>query len=107
MVVACIAFVILTSQARFTHHNVSRIQAFYAAQAGTNYALEMLRTNDSNWDPAIVGLPYTHNLCRGCVAPDVDEPGLPTPVQNVAITVDDSDGDGILEIHARADYTPP
>lgn len=39
-----ILFTLISSQARFSHHKVSRIQAFYAAQAGMNYALEQLRT---------------------------------------------------------------
>lgn len=34
---------IMASQSRLTHHKVSRIQAYYAAMAGVNYALEMLR----------------------------------------------------------------
>ncbi len=34
---------IVSSQSRLTHHNVSRIRAYYACQAGMNYTLEMLR----------------------------------------------------------------
>ncbi len=34
----------MASQARLTHHQVSRIQAYYAALAGMNYAYERLRT---------------------------------------------------------------
>lgn len=34
----------MASQARLTHHQVSRIQAYYAAYAGMNYAYERLRT---------------------------------------------------------------
>jgi Tfp pilus assembly protein PilX len=37
----------MSSQSRLTHHQVSRIQAYYAAQAGMNYALERLRI--PNW----------------------------------------------------------
>ncbi|MCX5697276.1 MAG: hypothetical protein NTU54_04840 [Candidatus Omnitrophica bacterium] len=46
-VVVALANMILSfmhSQSRFTHHEVSRIQAYYAAQAAMNYALEKLRT---------------------------------------------------------------
>jgi Tfp pilus assembly protein PilX len=47
LVVASLATVILSlilSHARLTHHQTSRIQAYYAAMAGVNYALEQLRT---------------------------------------------------------------
>ena len=46
LVVVILANVILNiilSQSRLTHHQVSRIQAYYAAQAGMNLALENLR----------------------------------------------------------------
>ena len=44
VVSATISLLLMSTQARLTHHQVSRIQAFYAAQAGINYALEQLRT---------------------------------------------------------------
>jgi len=42
---------IISSQSRITQHQVSRIQAYYAAQAGMNYALEMLRTGLWTFNP--------------------------------------------------------
>lgn len=39
---------IITSQSRLTHHQVSRIQAYYASMAGVNYALERLRVGTWN-----------------------------------------------------------
>jgi hypothetical protein len=39
---------IITSHGRLTHHQVSRIQAYYACMAGVNYALEQLRTGAWN-----------------------------------------------------------
>lgn len=39
----------LASHARLTHHQVSRIQAYYAALAGMNYAYDRLRVGDPNW----------------------------------------------------------
>lgn len=39
---------IIGSQSRLTHHQVSRIQAYYASMAGVNYALERLRTGTWN-----------------------------------------------------------
>lgn len=50
LVVVILANVILStilSQSRLTHHQISRIQAYYAAMAGMNYALEQLRLG--NW----------------------------------------------------------
>jgi Tfp pilus assembly protein PilX len=100
---ANIALVLIRSQFRLTHHQVSRIQAFYAAQAGTNYALEKLRTNDPDWTT-----PGTHRLCRGCTAVgDINEPDLPYSIQYVDITVG-APGSGIgptREITATARYT--
>src|SRR3989338_8459923 len=56
LVVVSLATVILSlilSHARLTHHQTSRIHAYYAALAGMNYAIEKLRVGtDSNW-PAI------------------------------------------------------
>jgi len=40
---ASVVLSIMVSQARLTHHQASRIQAYYASQAGVNYAIEMLR----------------------------------------------------------------
>ncbi len=69
-VVLCIVFVVLTlasvilsiisNQTRFTHHQVSRIQAYYAAMAGVTYALEQLRTGiwTSGSCPGPVGCPF-------------------------------------------------
>lgn len=41
---ANVILLIISSQSRLTHHQIGRIQAYYAAQAGINYALENLRT---------------------------------------------------------------
>jgi len=84
VILANVILTIISSQSRLTHHQVSRIQAHYAAMAGVNYALEMLRINDPNW--LIPSSP--HNLCNGCAAPaDINEPNLPASVTNVAIRV--------------------
>jgi Tfp pilus assembly protein PilX len=51
MVVLVLAGVILnivSTQSRLTHHQVSRIQAYYAGMAGINYAYEQLRL--ANWN---------------------------------------------------------
>ncbi len=54
IVVVALATVILriiSNQARLTHHQVSRIQALYAAKAGMVLAFEKLRTGDWSQDP--------------------------------------------------------
>jgi len=48
---ATVILSIIASQARLTHHQVSRIQAYYASMAGVNYATEMLR--NGTWSPAV------------------------------------------------------
>lgn len=44
VVLANVALSVIASQSRLTHHQVSRIRAFYAAQAGMVLAIENLRT---------------------------------------------------------------
>lgn len=53
---------IMQRQSRFTHHKTSRIKAYYAAQAGMNYALEMLKTGTWTADAAI-----KYACINGCV----------------------------------------
>jgi hypothetical protein len=43
LLVAYITLVFFSSQSRLSHHQVSRIQAYYAGMAGINYAFEQLR----------------------------------------------------------------
>ncbi len=101
---------VISNQARLTHHQVSRIQAQYAARAGVIYALDKLRRNDdANW-PA-TGT-YTRTMLKsGASSPgDFNEPNLPGSVQSVVITVG-APGTGISgtrKITAAADflYTP-
>lgn len=47
VILAVIILNIILSHSRLTQHQVGRIQAYYAAMAGINYALEQLRTG--NW----------------------------------------------------------
>lgn len=44
VVLARVVLNIILNQASVSHHRQSRVQAYYAAQAGVNYALEKLRT---------------------------------------------------------------
>ena len=54
LVVVSLVTVILSfilSHARLTHHQTSRIQAYYASMAGINYALEKLRVREWAYSP--------------------------------------------------------
>lgn len=88
---------IMSSQSRLTHHQVSRIQAYYSAMAGANYAFDKLRRADdlTNWPiPAAAGT-YSHCLCRTLVgncgvggpACDMADGTIPNSVQWVLISV--------------------
>ncbi|MCK9603936.1 MAG: hypothetical protein M0R66_06240 [Candidatus Omnitrophica bacterium] len=43
VILSNVILTIISSQSRLTHHEISRIRAYYAAQAGLIYAMEMLR----------------------------------------------------------------
>lgn len=107
IVLAGVVLNIMLIQFRLSHHQISRIQAYYAAQAGVNYALEKLRLgNDPDW-PAVGS--YTRFLCRsGCSGPgDINDSDLPAPIQQVEIIISNP-GSGIAgtrPVSARATYT--
>lgn len=67
IVVLILSVVILTTmsnQSRLTHHQVGRIQAYYASMASINYALEMLKIGAPNgWTVASCPSP------AGCTMP--------------------------------------
>ncbi len=79
LVLASAILNIILSQATFSRHQASRVQAYYAAMAGANYAFEKLRSGNqpSYWyrpspDPNVT---YTHCICRSapfntCTYPD-------------------------------------
>ncbi|MGE5197018.1 MAG: hypothetical protein ACM3IL_00730 [Deltaproteobacteria bacterium] len=97
---------IILSQARISYHQVSRVQAFYAAQAGCNYAIEKLRLGDDALCWPNTGA-YTVSMVRtggsGC---DVLEPDLPPSVQQVQIDVDATGGaNNPIRISTTATYT--
>ncbi|MDD5129339.1 MAG: hypothetical protein PHO40_06805 [Candidatus Omnitrophica bacterium] len=96
---------IILSQSRLTHHQISRIQAQYAAKAGVNYALEMLRTNNVDWPTTGE---YTRVMRRsGAVSPDFDEPNLPGSIDSVEITVYNpgTGPSGTRKVSAKAIFT--
>ena len=96
----------ISSQYRLTHHQISRIQGYYAAMAGINYAVDNLRTGA-----------WTVNSCLeaagGC---DLNDNGFPNTInQPVTIIIrpagsagcESPPGQAIACISATANYTPP
>jgi Tfp pilus assembly protein PilX len=73
---------LILSQSTLTKHQVSRTQAYFAGRMGMNYAIEMLRQNDSNWNSP---LSFNRTICRaGCTK---NEPDLPAAINNITIFV--------------------
>lgn len=116
IILANVVIGLITSQSRITHHQVSRIQAYYAAQAGLNYAREMIRLNKASWVPATAGQPaITGRLCNitagGCspaATNDVTDNNLPASIRSVTISIG-APNSGILgtrKIQAIVDYAP-
>jgi hypothetical protein len=72
------------SHGTLTQHQVSRTQAYFAARMGMNYAIEMLRQNDTNWPPNGT---YSRTICKsGC---DKNEADFPSSIKNITINVGD------------------
>jgi len=123
-VLATVILRIMSNQARLTHHQVSRIQAQYAAKAGVIYALDKLRKNDASWSATTPTVPVVKSMCQkvaavdpavpecDCRVPDITEPVLPNSVKCVNITVYDPAAaapnqgiSGTRKISANAVYT--
>jgi len=106
IILATVILRVIANQSRLTHHQVSRIQAQYAAKAGIIYALDKLRlNNDANWPTTGT---YTRTMYKSgaSAAGDFNEPDLPSSIQSVSITVY-APGTGISgtrKITATADY---
>ncbi len=79
---------IMSSHYRLTHHQVSRIQAYYGSMAGINYAYERLENNIAGWSP-VPNETKTFILCReagtGCNLP-VDS-SFPISIKKIEIKV--------------------
>ena len=87
IVVAILSTVILRimlSQSRLTHHQVSRIQAQYAARAGLVYALEMLKkgTADGGWGYSVLPAVNSCPNSSGCLVTDA---AFPASINSVKV----------------------
>ncbi|MFH1281948.1 MAG: hypothetical protein ABIH91_04470 [Candidatus Omnitrophota bacterium] len=89
-ILSAIILGIASSHSRLTHHQVSRIQAQYAAKAGVLYALDKLRlrlpADAACWPPA-GPFPYVRQMKSSGAGCDIIESGLPVSVSQVDITV--------------------
>jgi hypothetical protein len=93
VVLANVVLTIMSSQSRLTHHQVSRIQAYYASQAGMVLALENLRIGEAGggWPLPLPDTYYTRVVCRdatlpGCTGAIIDD-DLPISIQNITIFI--------------------
>jgi len=107
-ILANIVLRLVSSQSRLTHHQISRIKAYYAAQAGLNYTLELLRLGkvtvpDEGSDPAYVCLNgcIDANMMTANMHSDAD---IPYNVQ-VAINPANSGINTTARIEIAVDYT--
>ena len=99
---------IISSQSRLTHHQVSRIQAQYAAKAAVLFALDKLRRNDDVACWPAVGT-YTRRMQRAGAGCDIIEPSLPISIQwiDVVVGLPGSGVSGTRQVSATAEYTYP
>lgn len=106
LVVLILAILIITisfSNARFTHHQASRIQAYYAAQASLNYAFQRLSENDLQWTTA-----GSHTFGRPASGAEIIDESLPNSIRIITVTVGAPDSGNIAGtrfVNARVDYT--
>lgn len=98
VLLANVILAIISSQSRLTHHQTSRIQAYYAAQAGMNLAMEQLRTGA--WGTG------AFTLCN--VDCTINDPNIPYTV-NIVIGAPGTSIDGVgrrIDITTTYTYTP-
>jgi len=99
VIMSIIILRIMSSQNRLTHHQVSRIQAYYASLAGINLAYDMLRQGDNNFGnwPQPASQPggyYIRYLCKtttsdaNCASAIIDA-DIPASIKFVKVTVTD------------------
>lgn len=118
LVVAILANIILnfiSSQSSFTNHQVKRIQAYYAAQSGVNYAREQLRLNNAAWSTTTAPADFrTFKICGGaysaaypssCIGENITENSFPSAISYVGITIGPLNATNSRTINATVNYT--
>lgn len=84
-ILANVALNFVLNQSRLSTHQVHRIQAYYAAIAGMNLTIEMLRTNTWSADPGVTKYACI-NGCVDSVTPNYSVADTDIPF-NVQITI--------------------
>jgi Tfp pilus assembly protein PilX len=86
VILANIILNFITSQNRLTTHQVKRVQAIYAAQAGVNYAIEQLRLNNGAYAGAGASI---HRICGPAFAVGCEftEPTFPPSINFVDVNI--------------------
>lgn len=92
VILANVSLSLISSQSKLSNHQAKRIQAYYAGQAGMNYALEMMRVGDAQWLTTTATGPLTLYMCREagsapCNPPNVTESSLPASIRYVKIDI--------------------
>jgi hypothetical protein len=116
IVMANVMLMVISSHGRLTYHQVNRVQAYYAAQAGMNLAIERLRIGDPDWIPPAGGT-VTRLICMpsGCpgfvAGVDVADGNFPIAIKKIEITICNVNPAGNpsgvpYRISAKAYYTP-
>jgi Tfp pilus assembly protein PilX len=107
VILADVVLNIMLSQNRLTHHQVSRIRAYYAAQAGMVYTLEMLKSGI--WAPDSSNTKYACH--RSCIDSVVASYTIPTDADipyNIQVTIYPRGTGGIsgtTRVNVKTDYT--
>jgi len=107
---------IIFNQSRLTHHQISRIQAYYAGVGIMNYAQEQLRKGV--WEPNPDGVTSRYVCFKGCIDDSVspfypidDDADIPYKVQvkiyplNTVEAGSPLTGAGVTQIEIKTDYT--
>jgi len=102
----------ISNQSRLTHHQVSRIKAYYAGKGIMNYAQDMLRRGTAlgGW---AVDASYRYACHRNCSAWGVSSPNYVIPVDsdipyNILVTIyplNQALGNTVTRLDIKTDYT--
>ena len=109
VVLAAVILSIISSQSRLTHHQVSRIKAYYAGKGMMNYASDMLRKG--TWSLPPTGSLY-YGCHKGCIDSVIenydipDDADIPYKIQ-ITIHPDNTGPGGVTaQLDIKTDYTP-
>lgn len=112
IVLSGVVMAIILSQSRLTQHQLSRTKAHYAAQAGLNYTLEMLRLGTWVPNPAGPSAVNKHACLNGCVDTGViadytipNDPDIPYHVQVTIYPLGTGGISGTTRLDAKTSYT--